>query len=118
MKDFQEVKNNLRRESEIKSLQLANDYYDVRIFYYGDYAYDYEHDCIQVENISMVCKPKGANLNINYVKDTLYLELNEFPIICPWQIEEFKSRLDIAKESAENLQHVFESYFGITMRNR
>lgn len=110
---FEIVANNLERESETKSLKLQSEEYAVTIFYYGDYRKDMEAGECSKDNLSVSCKPKGEGLPISFISGAVVISIPELPIVFVHEIDALKRNLDIAKESALDLQRILQEYFNM-----
>ena len=110
---FEFVANNLKRDSEIKSLKLQSEEYAVTIFYYGDYVKDIKAGRCSVGNLSMSCKPKGDGFPISLVSGVVVISVPVLPVVFVGEIDALKKNMDIAKESAIELQEILEKYFHI-----
>ena len=105
---FEVVANNLRRNSEIKSLKLQNKEYAVTIFYYGDYAKDAEEGHCLEENISLHCKPRGGGFPLSYVGGRVVMDIPPLPMVSISDIDALKARLDAAGEAAMELEDIIK----------
>lgn len=110
---FEIIADNMKRNSEIKSLKLQNDEYAVTIFYYGDYAKDIKAGTCPVNNLSMDCKPKGECFPLSCVCGKVVLSIPAISIVPIYEIDALKRKLDISKEAALELQEILNEYFGV-----
>lgn len=108
---FKIIRNNLSGKSFVKSLTIENIYYTVKIFYAGDYEEDRRLNKIDNNNISISCKPKDGDIMINHMQGQSVIELNTVSILYPNQVEEFKNQLNIANDSAVELDKIIKEYF-------
>lgn len=108
---FQEIKNNLHRTVDMKSLKLANDYYEATVFYYGDYKQDKQNNSICVDNITVRCKPKADNLPILYLNGELFIEMTDISVLAIEQAKAMRKKLEIAEQSANELRNILKYYF-------
>ncbi len=108
---FEITKNNLMRQSEIKSLKLQNEYYTVTIFYCGDYEKDYESGKCNIENISVSCKSKQNVFPLTCMEGKIFVDICGNDLLSVEQAAMFKEQLDIAYKSAFQLQDIMKQYF-------
>lgn len=111
---FEITANNLGRKSDIKTLKLQNENYDVIFFYYGEYEEDMKKNgrC-DVANLNMSCKKKGDAPKIACMSGKLFIDTEEELILSVEEVEAFKKQLDAACASATELQGIIKQYFGI-----
>lgn len=105
------TKNALYRESLFKSLKLENEMYILTIFYEGDYKSDFENGCIDNDMISVACKLKDAGFNIDFSSKDIWISLMYPPTYFVNEIDDVKHKLDIAKETIEDLRGYLKEYF-------
>lgn len=108
---FTVTANNLLRESEIKSLKLENEEYRVTIFYYGDYEKDRVCSKIDIQNISMSCKPKGRGLKLVLMSGRIMIDIPMSSILTIQEAEVYKLQFDIAIPAAIELEQILQEYF-------
>jgi len=74
---FEITANKLTRKSEIKTLKLQSENYNVTFFYYGDYEEDMKKNgSCDVKNLSMSCKEKGTVLPISCMAGKIFIDIN------------------------------------------
>lgn len=111
---FKIVQNNLSGKSFAKSLIIENIHYIIKIFYAGDYDEDRRLNQIDNSNISISCKSKSIDLTIDYMQGQSVIELNTVSMLYPSQVEIFKNQLNIANDSAVELDKVIKEYFPVS----
>lgn len=110
--DFRITSNNLHNDSAIKSLQLANAYYRIKIFYYGNYAADKKTQKIDANNLSVKCTPIGNALDLTiYDANLIEVELAKMASIPATQIDQTIKQLQIASDCINSLQRIMHQYF-------
>lgn len=105
--------NNLSRKSEIKSLKLTSEAYDVKIFYMGDYENDRRNGGCDFRNVSMVCKPKGTYLLLALMSKEVMIDVSDNIYLRLTDIDSYRERLDIAVTAAVELQQLLKEYFDV-----
>lgn len=112
--EFRITKNALHRASEIKSLTAENEHYELKCLYYGDYAADFEHNSLRIEDLTVIVKPKKCGplpkVVITVAHGHLYLKVTE-DLMSIDQIPRLKSDLDRATESARQIVRAINEYF-------
>lgn len=111
---FEITANNLMRNSDIKTLKLQDENYNIIFFYYGEYEEDMKKNgrC-DVANLSMSCKKKGDAPAITCMSGKMFIDTEVELLLSVEEIEAFKKQLDAACASAVELQGIIEQYFGI-----
>ena len=111
---FEITEDNLRRKSEIKSLKLCNNSYDVTFFYYGEYAEDMGLKGIcDAANLSMSCKVKGDALPVMMMEGKLFIDVADFVYLSMEKAAEYRKKFETAYESVCELAKIIKQYFGL-----
>ena len=111
---FEITANKLTRKSEIKTLKLQSENYNVTFFYYGDYEEDMKKNgSCDVKNLSMSCKEKGTVLPISCMAGKIFIDIDNAFLLSTEEIEGFKKKLDFAYTAAVELEKIIKQYFGI-----
>lgn len=110
---FKIIVNNLNKDSDVKSLKLKSDDYDVKIFYYGDYEKDKANNKCKAGNLSMSCKPITDVFQISLVNGKVSLNIPANTMLTWDSVDDFKLQLDKSKAAAVELEEIVKEYFGI-----
>ena len=110
---FEIIKNGLTRKADIKVLKLENTYYKVTIFYYGDYTNDFKQGKCDIENITVACKVKENAFLLDFLGKEVLIDIQSsgYLYLSGGQVNKFKKELDIAHQSAAELQDIMKEYF-------
>lgn len=109
---FNIVKNTLEEESSrIATLEIENNYYKIRIHYFGDYIEDKENYTMDKFLVAVVCKPKGLNLSMNYMEFAYLNDTFDFSGIRISDVDKTIERLNIFKYSAIEFEKIMNEYF-------
>ena len=97
----------------MKKLSLENDYYSIVAFYFGEYANDKSNGLLTMDNIAVNCRTKQVGMPaLTMVSDVeVILDIPPEPILRLMDVESYKNKLDLAYDSATELQKILRSYF-------
>lgn len=111
---FEITADNLRRQSEIKTLKLSDGSYDVIFYYYGEYAEDMELNGVcDAEKLSMSCKGKGGVLPLELMSGKLFIETEDIGLLRLERVAEYQKQVETAYASACELAKILKQYFGL-----
>lgn len=111
---FHETANKLCRGSDISTLRLANDLYDVHIYYFGDYAKDKQENAIDPASITVSarCKDSKGAMPLGYDQGLVNIDTSEImPMLNAVEARALAQALIDAAGSAEALQEAIGAYF-------
>lgn len=111
---FHETANKLYRGSDICTLRLANDLYDVHIYYFGDYAKDKQECSIDPASITVSARCRGGKgaMPLGYDQGLVNIDTAEvMPMLDAGQARALAQALMDAAGSAEALQEAIGTYF-------
>ena len=108
--------NRLEKENTMPVLKLESSYYKISLFYAGDYTEDVRDKTASYTKLMISCKPKRSNLpelhcdhSWNVMLDTSNIT-PAISVTCK-EAESMKENLDIAMETARELQNIINRMF-------
>lgn len=108
---FQVTNNRLHRNSFVHTLHVENDYYKIKLHYSNDYETDLKNKTLKSSDLLISCKLKQMTIPLTYFNGAIYVE-DDMPVFrTADKIQEYQNQLEIAKQSAIELQKIVDEYF-------
>ena len=110
---FRVLNNRLTKPGVMPLLHIANDYCELKIYYDGDYAKDFENNSIDKMRLWVIPKTKGFMMKITI--HPLGISLGDIGILLESQdaVDKFIVDLENIKQTTMELQSIFKEYFKI-----
>lgn len=117
--DFTIIKNGLYREAEIKLIKIKNLYYEISVFYFGDYGTDKSENRLSIDNIYVICKTCGDAFDIQYLKGQIFVNIASMPLVFTInEMDKLKSMVEVSEQSALRFHSFMEEYFPIIIQDK
>lgn len=101
MKEYKMKLLKKRISSDFLNLKYENTFYQMSIYYLGNYLEDIRRGIFETSSLSVVIKPKSGNIEMSYAKGELFLSNNLFGYMSINEIDYLKELLEIAKKSGQ-----------------
>lgn len=110
---FRVLNNRLTKPGVMPLLRIANEYCEIKIYYDGDYAKDFENNSIDEMRLLLISKTKSLMTKINI--HPLGISLGTIGILLDSQeaVDKYIADLENIKQTTMELQNIFKEYFKI-----
>ena len=110
---FRVLNNRLTKPGVMPLLRIANEYCEIKIYYDGDYAKDFENNSIDEMRLLLI--PKTKSLMTKITIHPLGISLGTIGILLDSQeaVDKYIADLENIKQTTMELQNIFKEYFKI-----